>query len=251
MDESESDATAAGDLDKTVSFPLENKYKSEEDKKYILSLTEFEREKELATRAAELELENQNRALRQLLRDREKAQGKEDEKKKRKADGEPEDGQRKTSRQRTTRGGRKVGEASAPLEEYKRHREQRGKENEQRRRLDDVKPQQQKKDELSDADGDGESDVEWDDKKPKAQPVRPAATTPTTPPQDLRIPELRDFERVKVGWEEFARVCFYPGFEQTITGCFVRVVVGKDEHRMGQIKGESHVRPLWQLLTPI
>jgi RNA polymerase-associated protein RTF1 len=81
----------------------------------------------------------------------------------------------------------------------------------------------------SDRDADGESDVEWDERPPeKAREEQPAS--------------LRDFESVRVGRGFFSEVCFYPGFEEAMTGTFGRVGVGQDPQRrtlykMAQIKG--------------
>jgi RNA polymerase-associated protein RTF1 len=236
MSESESESSDGKTFDDN-SFPLENKYKSLEDKKYINSLSEIQREEILADRAAQVEREQQSRVLRELLKNRERGEGKAD-KKKRKADEEPEDGNRKTSRQRTTIGGRKVGESSAPLEEYKRQREQRGKENAQRRRDDASRPSKRKDDSSSDADADAESDVEWDDGKAKS-----GAGHKASPTEEMREPLLRDYDRLKIGHDQFGQVCFYPGFAEAISGCYGRVNLGPDKatglncYRMALIKG--------------
>ena len=55
---------------------------------------------------------------------------------------------------------------------------------------------------------------------------------------------LRDFESVRVGRGFFSEVCFYPGFDEAVTGTFGRVGVGQDAQRrtmykMAQIKGTS------------
>ena len=248
MSESDSDISDGKPFDDN-SFPIENKYKSLEDKKYINSLSEIQREEILADRAAQIEREQQSRVLRELLKKRERSEGKAD-KKKRKADEDPEDGNRKTSRQRTTIGGRRVGEASAPLEEYKRQREQRGKENAQRRRDDANRPSKRKEDDSSDADADAESDVEWDDGRAK-----PGAGLKASPAEEMREPLLRDYDRVKIGHEQFAQVCFYPGFDEAISGCYGRVNLGPDKasglnsYRMALIKGSSSLLKCPYLLT--
>ena len=54
---------------------------------------------------------------------------------------------------------------------------------------------------------------------------------------------FRDFERVRVGRNQFAEVCFTPGFENAISGCFVRIALGPhpetgiEQYRMASIKG--------------
>ncbi|KAH0564901.1 hypothetical protein GP486_001717 [Trichoglossum hirsutum] len=253
MSESDSDSSSEDVDEDAPLFPIENKYKSETDKMEILTLPEIRREEILAERASLLEQEQQNRYLRQLLKDRAREEGKALERKKRKAaaaDLEDEN-RRKSSRQKTILGGRKEGEASGALQEYKRQREQRGAHNEQRKRDEDAKGKPKKKgkrpddDGYSDRDAEGDSEVEWASGKaavPTIELSRPDA-------QGDQQPILKDFERCKVGSRNFAEVCFYPGFEEAIVGCFVRVCIGDDKqtrqnvYRLAQIKGFSKGRP--------
>ncbi|TKA27671.1 hypothetical protein B0A49_13548, partial [Cryomyces minteri] len=129
--------------------------------------------------------------------------------------------------------------ASEPLEAYKRHREQKG---EQRRREDDRRRDRRsmsREDGHSDADADGESEVEWDDGKTKLMPSA----------HEELLADIKDFERVRVGRTNFAKVCFYPTFNDAISGCFCRVSIGIDRsngqnmYRMTQIKGFAEGRP--------
>lgn len=59
--------------------------------------------------------------------------------------------------------------------------------------------------------------------------------------------ELADIQRVKVGRTNFAKVCFFPGFESTMIGCYARVCVGRDangnQYRVSQIKGIKTGKP--------
>jgi len=205
-------------------FPVDGQFYSEKDKAEIMAMSEIKREEILAERAQEVERKTQDLHLRRLLQAREKDEAKVADKKKRKANtAELEESPRKLSRQKT--------KATENLEAYKRQREQR---NEQRRRDDDRKGDRRSPlhdDRDSDADAEGESDVEWDD----TARVRPARDEPQ--------PELKDFERIRVGRSNFAKVCFYPGFDDVIKGCFCRVSIGVDkstgqnQYRMTQVKG--------------
>ncbi len=249
MSESESD-TSPGEagVDGPV-FPLENKYYSEADKAEIMSMSEIQREEILAERAQILERNLQDLHLRRLLQAREREEAKAAGQKKRKAGtADLDENQRKSSRQKTTLGGRKVGERSGPLEEYKRQREQRGIEIEQRKRDDsnarERKGRSSQDDGYSEADAEGESEVEWDDKPRIGRP--PSASPPT---RDQLPADLRDFNRARLGRSNFAKVCFYPGFEKAITGCFVRVSVGPDKttgqnvYRMAQVICRHSIGP--------
>ncbi|KZF19052.1 plus-3-domain-containing protein [Xylona heveae TC161] len=248
MSESESESEAYPDQDDII-FPLEQKYYSEADKAEIMNLPEIEREQILAERAQVLERKLQDQHLRRLLQAREKTEAKAADKKKRKAArADLDESQRKSTRQKTTIGGRKVGESSGALEEYKRQREQRGIHNEQRRRDDDgaagARKRRGSSARSSDKDADGES-VEWDDERSSAGGRRRSLSAI----KDEGPAELRDFERVRVGRTNFGKVCLTPGFEAAITGCFVRTNVGPDKstgenvYRMAQVKGFTTGKP--------
>lgn len=240
MSESNSDSSAkeVADTEKPM-FPIENKFYSEKDKAHIISLSEIERESILAERAQLLERKLQDQHLRRLLQARENTESRNNDKKKRKAaTADLEDSQRKSSRQKTTLGGRKVGETSSAMKEYKRQLEQKGIRDEERRRQGEERRDRKGRasidDGNSDADADGESEVEWDDGKPKASEHGVRKDEPA---------ELIDLERVRIGRDNFGKVCFYPGFDEAIKNCFARVSIGVDKvtgeniYRVAQIKG--------------
>lgn len=222
MAQSDSEGDAPGDEsdDEAPLYPIEGQFTSVSDKTHILSLPEIEREEILAERAANVTRKQQDLQLkRALAATREKARNHN----KRKADADLDDGLRKTSKAKT--------EKRSALDDYKRAREQReaGKS-----RID---PRRDQRDDrsasyASDRDADGESEVEW--AEPSSEYKR------DEPPADLR-----DFNRVHVGRSNFAKVCFYPNFENAVKGCFARVSIGPDRatgqnvYRMAQIKGMS------------
>ena len=239
MDESDSESDAPGLYDDGDRYPLEGKFVNSTDKATILAMPEIKREELLAERAQEVERDRQNRALRQLLNAREAESRKQDKKRKANA-AELDENQRKTSRQRTKLGGGKVGEASTGIDSLKRARAE--KTDRQRRRDEDKernKDRRATQENYSDADAEGESEVEWDDAKGKTK----KSASPDY--RDAEPAGLHDIERVRVGRSRFALVCFYPGFEEAITGCFVRISVGVDKesnqniYRMALIKGRQ------------
>lgn len=236
MSESESDTSPAGEIDDDgPMFPVDGKFFSEKDKAELMSLPEVRREAILAERALQEERRVQDLQLRQRLRAREAESNK-----KRKADvAELEDSpKRKSTRQKTTLGGRKVGDSST-IETYTRQREENKARNEQRR-LEGAERRNRRMQESSplardsEADADGESEVEWDDRAPSRQPA----------PDELPAEQI-DFEHVRVGRDNFAKVCFYPGFDKTIANCYVRVNIGVDKitgdsvYRVGRISGRQ------------
>ena len=234
----ERSATAHGDYDGPL-YPLENKFQNEKDKAEILALPEVQREEILAERAAEIERKQQDQMLRRLLQNYQSRDGDKDQKKRKAGAADLEDTQRKSSRQKTTLGGRKVGEPSDAIEAYKKRREEKGIANEQRKRDVEDRKERKRRDSLnhsSDVDADGESEFEWDDGKPKAS-IR------ISPPRDELPADLADYNRVRIGRDNFAMVCFYPGFDEKIRNCFTRINIGPDKltgenvYRVTQIKG--------------
>lgn len=216
MEESDSDRDDEPPARATdVPYPLEGKYIDESDKRRIMGMSQLDREEILGQRAEEMSRANFTAELARraanLQNDR-----------KRKVDSEePEESRRPKVKARV----------NDKLEEYKRNREQRGQ---QRDRDNDRRNNRRRsssadRDGASDVDADGESDVEWDDRAP----AKVREEVPAT---------LRDFESVRVGRGFFSEVCFYPGFEDAVTGTFGRVGVGQDSQRrtmykMAQIKG--------------
>lgn len=243
MSESESDSDASPPADdESPIFPYEKLYYSAKDKEEIMAMPEIQREQILSERAQEVDRHNQDLALRRLLASREREEARRAKKNKRKASmAGLEDGQRKSSRQKTTLGGRKVGEASGAIEAYKRQREQKGRRDERRLRDSKTKDQRplSKDGGVSDVDAEGESEVEWDDRAERSPSI----------PKDDPPAELRDIRRARVGRSNFAQVCFYPGFDDAISGCFVRVNIGpnretgRNEYRLCQIKRFTEGRP--------
>lgn len=227
---SESGVNVTGDaaVEEEVLFPFEGKYYSQKDKDEILSMSEIQREAILAERAQQIERRTQDLHLRQLLRDREKDEAKAESRMKRNAaNAGLDDTPRKSSRAKTTK-------KSETLEIYNKERKERGK---QRQRIEnDLKnrgPKTNGTSDKSDNEADEDSGVEWDTGASK-----PVTAVPDDPPATQR-----DYERVRVGRTNFAKVCFYPGFEDAITGCFCRVSIGMDKttgqnmYRVAQIKG--------------
>lgn len=198
-------------------FPLENKFYSEKDKREIMSLPEIERESILADRAAQYERKMLDIRLRRIFQAREREEADAKSSSKRKADVDMEESPRKSSRQKTTLGGRKVGETSGAIEAYKRQREEKGQRDEKRRREGLLRKQNRAHSSSvgghSDVDADGESEVEWDDGKIKQDELRARNAQPAL---------YDDFRRVTWTRNMLAQFCFFPGFENAVRDCFVR-----------------------------
>ena len=205
-------------------YPVDGMYMSQAEKHEIMSMREVEREQLIADRISEIERQRQNRLLRQMVTNVENEERKQ-VKKKRSADtAELDDGHRKASKSRTG----KASETAMDSLRRARAEKQRRKEDHERR-----------KDAYSPLGADYRDRDESDDDY-----GRPRSRTPEAEPErELPPAELRDFERVRLGRNEFAQVCFTPGFEQAITGCYIRIALGShpetgvEQYRMALIKG--------------
>ncbi|KAI0402259.1 hypothetical protein F4802DRAFT_608881 [Xylaria palmicola] len=253
MDESDSESdsfpvshapTSKVEDESQLKYPVEGIYASEAEKEEILAMPELEREQLIAKRQEEIDRERQNTLLRRLLQVN-KQESSLSAKKRKASNAELEDGQRKTSRQRTKIGGSKVGETSAGIASLRRARAE--KSDRQRRREEDRERNKGKlstRDSTHDDDDDARSDVEW-----ASNYGRKLSKSPTPEKRDAPLADLRDFERVRLSRSRFAEVCFYPGFDDAITGCYCRVAVGpkrdtgETEYQMGVIKGFTQGRP--------
>ncbi|EOO03478.1 putative rna polymerase 2 transcription elongation factor protein [Phaeoacremonium minimum UCRPA7] len=230
MDESDSDSDSPQSKsrdDEGSKYPVEGLFMSHAEKAEIMAMREFEREQILAERKEEKERMRQNALLRQLVTNQENEEKKH---KKRKASAaDLEDGQRKTSRVRK--------ETSSALDTLKRARAEKS----ERMRRRDERKERSPSFRIDDADASGDSDVEW------AGPSKHKSRSPEI--KEVPLADFRDVERVRVGRSRFAEVCFFPGFDETITDCYVRINVGPDPdtrenvYRMAVIKGFNTGRP--------
>ncbi|KAJ6440523.1 RNA polymerase II transcription elongation factor Rtf1p [Purpureocillium lavendulum] len=235
MDESDSDdeqpsrarASAPRGGDDDDKYPVDGMFMSQTEKAEIMALREVEREQIIADRISEIERQRQNRLLRQMVTTVENEERK-TVKKKRSADtAELEDDDRRSSRQRTG----KVAETAMDSLRRARAEKQRRKEDHERRK--DYSPRRDSR------------EPESDDDFGRARSLTPEKDLS----KELPPPELKDYEHVRVGRDQFAQVCSTPGFDAAITGCYVRLAVGPhpetgiEQYRMALIKGFTTGRP--------
>ncbi len=216
MDESDSEGEQGqrrGDANDGEMYPVDGMFASEKEKAQIMGMREVEREQIIAERALEVDRQRQRRMLRQMIaEDTGKA-------KKRTADSADLDDERHSkSRQRT-------GKGETAMDSLRRARAERQKRREDHeRRRDTYSPRRDS------PDADSDNDYR-------------RSRTPEKEEKEQAPAELRDYDRVRLGRNEFAQVCFTPGFEPAITGCFIRIALGPhpetgvEQYRMAHIKG--------------
>ncbi|KAK2615641.1 hypothetical protein N8I77_002383 [Diaporthe amygdali] len=241
MDESDSDAESDAAQGKEPDegenrYPVEGLYKSYEEKEEIMAMREFERERILEERHAERNRAKTLATLRQMVQNTEQG---EKQKKRKAGAAELEEGQRKTSRPRTTSKTTKA--LPTALDNLKRARaekQDRRRKDEERRR-DRRSPSYRSGSSRSRSRHSDDSDVEW------AGATKKRSKTP-----ERALPaELRDIERCRLSRTRFAKLNFWPGFEETVKGCYIRIHIGPDPntrqpvYRMAVIKGVTTGRP--------
>lgn len=243
MDESDSESDTLQatntngkmDDDDDNKYPIDGIYANEAEKEEILAMPELEREQLLARRQEEVDRQRQNTLLRRLLKTRE--DDSQSVKKRKASAADLDESQRKPSRQRTRVGGSRVGETSSGIESLRRARAEK---NDRQRRREEDRERNKKSHSSRDSPGrdvDDDSDVDW------AGRSRDRFSKSRTPEvKETPLADIRDFERVRLGRSRFARVCFYPGFNEAITGCYVRIALGpgsdgSNVYRMALVKG--------------
>ncbi|KAI2466663.1 plus-3-domain-containing protein [Annulohypoxylon bovei var. microspora] len=251
MDESDSDDDAFQstntngkvDDDDDNKYPVDGIYASEAEKDEILAMPELEREQLLAKRQEQVDRQRQNTLLRQLLL-KTREDDSQPDKKRKASSADLDDPQRKTSRQRTRVGGSKVGETSAGIESLRRARAEKS---DRLRRREEDRERNKNSYSASRNSPDRDGDDDTDDGYTGASRDRHSKSRS---PEIKEIPfaDLRDIERIRLGRTRFAQVCFYPGFNEAITGCYVRVSLGPGPdsvpvYRMAIIKGFTQGKP--------
>ncbi|KAI9820412.1 MAG: hypothetical protein M1826_000938 [Phylliscum demangeonii] len=223
----------------------------------FLALPEKEREEALTERATAAERDNQSRLLKRLLKDKDskEAEVASPEKKRKAAAAELDANTRKSTRQKTLLGGKKVGEVDASLEEYKRLREEKGARDEQRKRDGEEKGKGPMDEERRHSNGSASSVEKGRQRQHHQEPgskakaaAKPAPKPSASKPKgEVEPPTLREIDGVRIGRTDFGQLCFYPGFEEATIGCFVRASFaaarGQNVYKLARIQRYVDGRP--------
>lgn len=220
---SDDEADASGEEEEAEDdgplYPIEGKFSSEQERRDIMNMPEIQREEILAERAAEALKRQQDLQLKKALAN---AKATANKHKRKAAQAELEDV-----------GAKRGAKKTSALDNYKAAREAKGTSRTGRFDRTADRKDERSPSSASERDADGESEIEWADTTAKSEPAA----------------DLKDFERCRVGRSNFAKVCFYPNFEETISGCFTRVSIGVNRetgmnmYRMAQIKGFKEGKP--------
>ncbi|SCU95555.1 LADA_0G16226g1_1 [Lachancea dasiensis] len=209
-------------------FPLEGKYKDEQDRVKLEALPEMERESLLFDRSQTMQKYQERRVLKERARSiREQQQKRQLE-------------QQATKSRSSARSTRTTGHSDAKESGLNELKKQRAKKSGTYDYSDeDVDEEDDEEDEddygYRDEDEGAESEDDYD-------PINKRNRTNDEEEEDVkwaddedldRDPELADFNKVKIGRSFAAKFCFYPDFNDAVKGCYGRVNIGVDK-RSGQ-----------------
>ncbi|AET38311.1 RNA polymerase-associated protein Ecym_2597 [Eremothecium cymbalariae DBVPG len=194
-------------------YPLEGKYKDEEDRNRIQDMPEMERETLLFERSQEMQKYQERKVLRQRAKSI-------------RAQQQQRQLQKDSTKRSSGRSTRTTGHSELRTSKLSELRKQRAKksgnydyseseedesdqsDNYAESDNDDYDPHHGHKDGFSDHD----NEVKWAE-------------------EDLdRDAELEDFNKVKIGRSFVAKFCFYPDFAERVQACYGRVNIGLDKH---------------------
>ncbi|CAH6720395.1 RNA polymerase-associated protein Rtf1p [[Candida] jaroonii] len=203
-------------------YPLEGKYKNEQDREHLLDMDEVEREQILFDRSQEMERYNEKKFLQDRLKQQQADQA-------------------ETKATRSSKRAKTVGGNNKKTSQLSELRKQREKKN--RQSYSDDEDDEEEFDEEEDQLDEDDLDVLSDEYESKSHWKE--ATTTRKPRSYVRA-EFKDIGKVFIGRSFMLKYCFYPKFEESIVGCYGRVNLGPNprtrtpSYRMVKIIGVEH-----------
>lgn len=198
------DATAAADL--VNPYPLEGKYRDEQDRENLLNMDEMKREEILFERSQEMESYNEKIYLQQRM--------------KQQAAQESPRATRSSKRNKTSA---KTTSKLDKLSELRKQREQK------QRRMDGDFDDEEEEDEAEDDLDDEIADLGgYEDDYEDEEEVKWGSGRSKFAPRSYVRASLDDINKIVVGRSMLTKYCYYNGFNETILDCFTKVNVGVD-----------------------
>lgn len=201
-------------------YPLDGKYKDEEDREHLLAMDEIQREQTLFERTQEMESYNEKKYLRQRMKQQLQATG----------------GAKATRSSNRT----KVTGKSSKLDKLSELRKQR----EQKSRKESRKDNDYYSEEDEQEDNDDQGFIEDDEDEygyGEDEVVWGTGSTSKFKKRSTERAKLDDVNKTRVGRSLLLKHCFYSDFNETIIDCFARINIGVDKrtrqpmYRMVQI----------------
>lgn len=199
-------------------FPLEGKFRDEDDRAHLEGLPEMERETLLFERSQIMQKYHDRKLFRQRGRDM-----KEQQKNKL-----LREGQKTRSSARTTHATGHSDLKASKLSQLRKQREQKG----QRANRDYEEEEDEDRYEGSEYEDEDEEDYDPYNRKSHREVEKEEEVEWAEDQLDREV-DITDFNKIKIGRSFVAKFCFYPGFSDVVKGHYGRVNVGVDK-RSGQ-----------------
>ncbi|CAI4061334.1 RNA polymerase-associated protein SKDI_07G0220 [Saccharomyces kudriavzevii IFO 1802] len=204
-------------------FPLEGKFKDENDREHLESLPEMERETLLFERSQIMQKYQERKLFRARGRDmkeqQQRAKDKEDSRKTR----------------TSTRSTHATGHSDIKASKLSQLKKQRARKN---RQYSDNEDEEDDEDEYREDNYKNEEESEYEDdeeynpfdRKDLYDKREEEVEWAEEGEDELdREPEISDYNKLRIGRSFVAKFCFYPGFEDVVKGCYGRVNIGTDK----------------------
>jgi RNA polymerase-associated protein RTF1 len=187
-------------------YPLEGKFKDDEDRENLLAMDEMQREQILFDRTQEMERYNERKYLLQRMKQQKQAQL-------------PSKPTRTSNRNKDT--SNKTSKLDK-LSELKKQREQ--KDRKRRRDYDDYDEEEEEDDD----DRDDEEVDEYDEYDEDEGPVSWGTSRHRTKRSYQRA-QLGDINKIIVGRSKLSKHCYYSDFADTVIDCYGKINLGMDK----------------------
>ncbi|KAI5970355.1 RTF1 [Candida margitis] len=193
-------------------YPLEGKYKDEQDREELEEMDEIKREEILFERSQEMDKFKERQYLQQRIkaqRDPKQAQN---------------DNLRSSSRSKT---GGVRSKKESKLSELKKERERHSRRN--ARRHDDYEDgSENEEEEEEEEEEEDEEDEDDEDAYNDEDAVMWGGVSKSKHKRSTELAKLEDINRIKVGRSLLTQYCYHPGFDDTILDTYTKVNLGAD-----------------------
>ncbi|SCU86368.1 LAMI_0D01772g1_1 [Lachancea mirantina] len=221
LEDAEEEMLEDEDEEEENPFPLEGRYKDEQDRAHLESLPEMERETLIFERSQILQKYRERKVLKERARNIRQQQRKRQLQ---------QEGQKTRS---STRAARVTGHSDIKESKLSELKRQRAKKSGNYELSDEESDRDDDRDDYR-YDGDDleedEDDYDAGYGKDRYEESDDEELRWAEPESLDRDSELSDFNKIKIGRSFVAKFCFYPDFNDLIKGCYGRVNVGVDKH---------------------
>ncbi|RLV92495.1 RNA polymerase-associated protein RTF1 [Spathaspora sp. JA1] len=219
-EEEEEEEEGQGDDQELINpYPLEGKYKDEQDREELESMDDFKREQIIFERTQEMERYNEKKYLQERMRK-----------------------QRKLTEAKPSRASTRVKTSIKPdkrdkLSELKKQREQHSRRQTRKREESYEEQSEEESDEEEE-----EEEEEYDDDGYDAETVSWGGSSKAKPKRSTELAKISDINRIKVGRSILTQYCFYSGFNDVVLDTFAKINLGMDKRTR---------RPLYRMVKII